>query len=61
MAILRVADTLRPSRNSAEVLFLGPHLCTRIKVRVMIGLLKSHCRFANQVATQASLQGLPTF
>ena len=52
---------LRPSGNSAEVLVLGPHLCTRIKVRVIIGLLKSHCRFANQVATQASLQGLRTF
>ena len=28
---------------------LGPHLCTRIYVRAMIGLLKSYCQFANQV------------
>ena len=27
-------------RNSAEILVLGPHLCTRILVRAMIGLLK---------------------
>ena len=52
---------LRPSRNSTEVLVQGPHLRTTIYVRVMIGLLTSHCRFANQVATQASLQGLRTF
>ena len=27
-------------RNSAKILALGPHLCTRIWVRTMIGLLK---------------------
>ena len=35
-------------RNSDEILLLGPHVCTRISVRLMIGLLKGHCGFANQ-------------
>ena len=36
-------------RNSAEVLVMRLYLCTRVCVRAMIDLLKSHCRFANQV------------
>ena len=36
-------------RKSAKILSLGPHLCTRISLRTMTGLLKkSYCQFANQ-------------
>ena len=35
-------------RNSDEILLLGLHVCTKISVRPMIGLLKGHCGFANQ-------------
>ena len=31
-------------RSSYEI--LGPHPCTRIRVRAMIGLLKGHCQFS---------------
>ena len=34
---------LSPSANSAEIFVLVPLLCTMIRVRVIIGLLKSHC------------------
>ena len=45
----RLVIRLAHLQNSAKILVLGLHLCSRIWVCIMIGLLKkSHCWFANQ-------------
>lgn len=36
-------------KTAPKSLFWAPHLCTENWVRTMIGLFKSHCRFAIQV------------